>query len=120
MICVKNSEIMNRSRKELRNSLIDRGLIMVIAFLVSILYACSADEKKQGAVQTPSTEEIVPEKATIKRIQRVDGAEIITIDQEGHDVDITIYWTGVGCSIAHSHDSRMCEKCRSEQGLPPN
>lgn len=108
------------NKKKLKNSLITRGIILLLFFVGSILYACTVDKKEQETTQFPPTKEVIPEKSIIKRIQTVDGAKIITIDQEGHDVDITIYWTGVGCAINNTHYPQICEKCRAEQGLPPN
>lgn len=108
------------NKKELENSLITRGIILLLFLIGSILYACTVDKGKQETTQLPSTEEVIPEKSIIKRIQTLDAAKIITIDQKGHDVDITIYWTGVGCAINNTHYPQICEKCRVEQGLPPN
>lgn len=100
-------------KKELKNSLITRGIILLLFFVGSILYACTVDKEEQF----PPTKEVIPEKSIIKRIRTVNGAKIITIDQEGHDVDITIY---CGYTISNSHYPQICEKCRAEQGLPPN
>ena len=117
------------NKKALRNSLIARGLIMIIFFIGMIFYSCTVDENKQEATQiatqVPSTKKIIRKEAIVKKIQTVQttsGAlKITSIDQEGHDVDITTYYiSGVGCAVDHSHDSGMCRKCRIDRCFPAN
>ena len=108
------------NKKELKNNLITVGIILLLFCIASILYTCAVDRGEQETTQFPLVKEVIPKKSIIKRIQTVNGAEIITIDQKGHDVDITLYYNGIGVAISNAHYPQICEKCRVEQGLPPN
>lgn len=108
------------NKEELKNSLITRGIIFLLFFVGSILYACTLDTNK--SINT-CTKKIVEEKAEIKnKLQVNDSHDIIvtTIKCEGHDLIITRIWAGVGTGVSSLHDPKICEKCRAEQGLPPN
>ena len=104
------------NKKELKNSLITRGIILLLFFVGSILYACTADNK------TSTKKETTVGKANIKNKLYITDSHSVSVRtveyKDGHELIITIFAAGTAGSVSSMHDPLLCAKCRSERGLP--
>lgn len=105
------------NKNELKNSLITRGIILLIFLVGAILYSCKLDKDSKQNSSTSTA--VVKRDAILKDSQIVaDEVSVRTIDFDGHDLIIISLWTGAGVGLDGLHDLKICKKCRAEQGLP--